>query len=160
MELHAGEVKLRELHVNDAPEVHPWFHAENLVHQGLLEPSPGLVQQALTVNETNTREDPRTKYWLGIEHHGQLVGCVTLAVIAPGTGDLGWMLHSGHRGHGYATRAATALMDYGFGTLGLTRIQATPHPDNTASRAVAERIGMTQEHVQADAVMYAVTASG
>lgn len=48
-------------------------------------------------------------------------------------------------GRGFATEAAKALIDYGFATLGLTRIMALIHPDNHASRRVAERIGMAFE---------------
>jgi len=48
-------------------------------------------------------------------------------------------------GHGYATEAARALVEYGFGELGLRRIVALILPDNARSRNVASKCGMTLE---------------
>jgi RimJ/RimL family protein N-acetyltransferase len=48
-------------------------------------------------------------------------------------------------GHGYATEAARALIDYGFGELGLRRVVALILPDNARSRNVASKCGMTLE---------------
>lgn len=48
-------------------------------------------------------------------------------------------------GKGYATEVARALVDYGFGELGLTRIVGVVLPENHASRRVLEKIGMEPE---------------
>ena len=48
-------------------------------------------------------------------------------------------------GRGYATEAARALVDYGFGEIGLLRIVALIVPDNARSRRVAEKCAMTLE---------------
>ncbi|HEV8638121.1 MAG TPA: GNAT family N-acetyltransferase [Chloroflexota bacterium] len=69
---------------------------------------------------------------------------------APGTADrlsfpevgLFWTLAPEHRGHGYATEAAAALIGYGFRELRLRRIVATTSYDNVASMAVMRRLGM------------------
>lgn len=57
--------------------------------------------------------------------------------------DIGWHLRRDHWGQGYATEAAAASRDYAFGPLGQKRLVAAIHPDNLASRRVAEKIGMT-----------------
>ncbi|HKY32629.1 MAG TPA: GNAT family N-acetyltransferase [Candidatus Polarisedimenticolia bacterium] len=69
---------------------------------------------------------------------------------------------------GYATEAALAVMRFGFGTLGLHRIQARAMARNPASIRVLEKLGMTREGVQRgfmfkwglpeDMVLYAVLA--
>ena len=46
-------------------------------------------------------------------------------------------------GMGYATEMAFALKDYVFNKLGINRLIALIHPDNTASAKVAVKIGMT-----------------
>jgi len=46
-------------------------------------------------------------------------------------------------GRGYATEAATAALEFGFGILKLDRIIALSRPENTASRRVIEKMGMT-----------------
>ncbi|MFO7323328.1 MAG: GNAT family N-acetyltransferase [Chloroflexota bacterium] len=46
-------------------------------------------------------------------------------------------------GRGYITEAARAVIDDGFGRRGLERIVAVAVPENTASRRVMEKLGMT-----------------
>ncbi len=55
--------------------------------------------------------------------------------------EMAWSLAPAARGRGYATEAARAAIDWSFETLGLDRIVSVIHPDNLASRAVAERLG-------------------
>ena len=50
-------------------------------------------------------------------------------------------------GKGYATEAARALLDHGFGALGLTRVIGITSPQNLASRRVLEKIGMADQAV-------------
>jgi RimJ/RimL family protein N-acetyltransferase len=54
-----------------------------------------------------------------------------------------WALHPDAWGHGYATEVALAALAYGFDTLELKLIFAITLPENRASRAVMERIGLT-----------------
>jgi RimJ/RimL family protein N-acetyltransferase len=56
-----------------------------------------------------------------------------------------WAVASAHRGKGFATEAARALIDYAFTTLNLRRIVATTEFPNTASQAVMRRLGMRVE---------------
>jgi RimJ/RimL family protein N-acetyltransferase len=53
-----------------------------------------------------------------------------------------WAVAPAHRGNGYATEAARAVIDHGFGELNLARIVATTERDNLASIAVMRRLGM------------------
>jgi RimJ/RimL family protein N-acetyltransferase len=59
--------------------------------------------------------------------------------------EVGWRLHPDHWGHGYATEAATASLDYGFGEAGLDEIVAFTTTRNTRSQAVMVRIGMRHD---------------
>lgn len=58
--------------------------------------------------------------------------------------EVAWRLARAQWGRGYATEAARAAVDYGFGTLGLTEIVAITVPANLRSRRVMERLGMTR----------------
>lgn len=58
-------------------------------------------------------------------------------------GELAWMLHREHRGRGYATEAARALIDFAR-TLGLARIFAVTDPANAASLRVMQRLGLVE----------------
>jgi len=56
--------------------------------------------------------------------------------------DIGWILHADHHGKGYAIEATRAIVDHAFGPLGLSELVAHMADDHTASRRVAERLGM------------------
>ena len=60
-------------------------------------------------------------------------------------GHLGYWLGVDFWRQGYATEAASAVLDYGFHTLGLHRIEAGHYPRNPASGRVLEKIGMRRE---------------
>lgn len=55
--------------------------------------------------------------------------------------EIGWTLARAAWGNGYATEAATVATDWAFANLGWTEIIHCIAPDNTASQAVAVRLG-------------------
>ncbi|MBN9212100.1 MAG: hypothetical protein BGO45_14850 [Microbacterium sp. 71-36] len=55
--------------------------------------------------------------------------------------EIGWHFHPDAHGEGYATEAAAAMLALAHAA-GISRVVAVTHPDNRASQAVAERIGM------------------
>jgi len=56
--------------------------------------------------------------------------------------DLGYRFLPSRWGKGYATEAAIACLDYGFGHLQLDRITAAAHIENIASLRILEKCGM------------------
>ena len=58
--------------------------------------------------------------------------------------EVAWRLVRAYWGRGYATEAAKAALDYGFGEVGLGEIVALTVPANQRSRRVMKRLGMTQ----------------
>ena len=60
-------------------------------------------------------------------------------------GDLGWSFHPDYHQQGYATEAATVLIDYAFRERRLHRLTATCEVHNTASIRLMERLGMRRE---------------
>ncbi|MBN1881351.1 MAG: GNAT family N-acetyltransferase [Deltaproteobacteria bacterium] len=56
---------------------------------------------------------------------------------------IGYIYKKSHWGNGYAFEAASACIDYAFNVLHLREITAQIRPENTASRKVAERLGMS-----------------
>jgi RimJ/RimL family protein N-acetyltransferase len=66
--------------------------------------------------------------------------------------ELGWLLRPGYTGQGYAAEAASALLFNLSVDTGIERFLAVIHPNNTASRAVAERLGMQYAGTDVDAI--------
>lgn len=60
-------------------------------------------------------------------------------------GELGWVLHPDHAGHGYATEAVRALLGIAFDGLGLRRVTASCFAANESSLRLMERVGMRRE---------------
>jgi RimJ/RimL family protein N-acetyltransferase len=56
--------------------------------------------------------------------------------------EIGWRLAFPFWGKGYATEAASAVLQFAFRELGLTEVVSFTVPANARSRAVMERIGM------------------
>ncbi|PPK69679.1 GNAT family protein [Actinokineospora auranticolor] len=78
---------------------------------------------------------------------GELLGDVNLGLVSAEhrTGEIGYIFHPDHHGHGYANEAALEILRVGFEVIGLHRIVARLDADNTASANLAERLGMRKE---------------
>lgn len=78
---------------------------------------------------------------------GALVGSIglTLEKEASGSAELGYWIGVPWWNRGYCTEAAGAVVDYGFGHLGLERIHAHHLLRNPASGRVLAKIGMSRE---------------
>jgi RimJ/RimL family protein N-acetyltransferase len=63
--------------------------------------------------------------------------------------EIGYMVRASHQGQGYATEAATAVIQE-CRIAGLTRIWATIRPANSSSRRIAERLGMRVDRTDTD----------
>lgn len=59
--------------------------------------------------------------------------------------EVGWRLARTHWGRGYATEGGRASLEHGWRELGLAEIVAFLLPDNRASAAVCERLGMSRD---------------
>ena len=81
-----------------------------------------------------------------VEANGAFIGFVGLNEprFRPGV-EIGWRLRRTAWGHGYATEAALAVLDYAFDELGLDEVISFTTVENQRSRRVMERIGMTHD---------------
>jgi RimJ/RimL family protein N-acetyltransferase len=76
---------------------------------------------------------------------GPLLGHVNVVVGADRQGEIGFMFHPDHQGHGYATEAGRALLRLAFEHYGLHRVYGRLEPRNAASARVLEKLGMRRE---------------
>lgn len=73
------------------------------------------------------------------------VGLWPADYVEPGMVEVGWRLAREHWGHGYATEAARAALEYGFTDVGLAEIVSFTVPQNERSWRVMERIGLARD---------------
>jgi RimJ/RimL family protein N-acetyltransferase len=89
--------------------------------------------------------------WIVETHDGEFLGDCGLTwqdVNGRSELEVGYHMRSDVQGRGYATEAAAACKDFARDVLHAHRIVAIIHPDNVASRRVAEKIGM--QHIEDD----------
>ncbi|MDQ0469531.1 GNAT family N-acetyltransferase [Labrys wisconsinensis] len=58
---------------------------------------------------------------------------------------IGYIVDPARHRQGIAAEAVSAMLEFCFGELGLHRVQALIHPDNTPSRALVEKLGFRCE---------------
>jgi RimJ/RimL family protein N-acetyltransferase len=104
---------------------------------------------------------------------GHLAGTLLLKSI-PASGDslplqpsgdteIGWHFHPDHWGYGYASEAASTVLEYAFAS-GLKKVVAVTAPANVASQKLCRRIGMrhrgqTSEYYNSLCELFVVTAA-
>lgn len=114
--------------------------ARNMIERGQNIPNLNDLPPDIAVTLTQTKE---------------LIGLLSFNTISSRfrAVEIGWMFHTAHRGRGYASEAAHAVMNYSFSTLGLHRIIATCDPRNVPSVRIMEKLGMRREAEFVDSVV-------
>src|SRR5437867_1105581 len=119
--------------------------------------APETLDQARTwldgvIDHSRKRKRPCDGYNLAVvlRATGRVIGWVGFGEserYPPGSGEhgVGYMIARAHWGHGYATEALRAVIDYSFGSLGARRVSAWCWADNRASARVMEKAGMRFE---------------
>ena len=149
MAIRTDRLLLRDFRPEDLPayaelRAHPCsrrFSAEEDAH-------PDSVQESFRLFLAWSRERPRLRYQLAIVvPSGEVIGSVGIRVTSETNrqGSFGCELDPRSWGHGYAFEAARAMLEYGFGELGLHRIYADTLEENTAAVNLAEKLGMRRE---------------
>lgn len=109
------------------------------------------------VDKTQTIDDSRdfirqttigfmqgTRYGLGVDYYGELVGMMGLHQTV-GEVNLGYWLDEAHQGQGIISTCTHYLTELALRELGVNRIIIRCATDNHRSRAVPERLGYTHE---------------
>lgn len=78
---------------------------------------------------------------------GRLIGTIRLfdIQVPKGRGEVSYMITPSVQGHGYASEAIREIIEFAFGTLSLTRIQARCVSANIASEKAMKKSGMSFE---------------
>jgi RimJ/RimL family protein N-acetyltransferase len=85
---------------------------------------------AVTLRDTDELAGDLVLHWMSKEHR---------------CGELGFIVHPEHQGHGYATEAAAALLPFCFEAMGFHRVIGRTEARNIGSARVLEKLGMRRE---------------
>lgn len=104
------------------------------------------LRQKIAATELRGQGDNLTPLILRADT-GEPVGDVLLAWTSQphATGEIGYVIHPDHAGHGYATEAARLMVRLGFEELKLHRIVGRIDGRNAASARVLQHLGMRRE---------------
>jgi RimJ/RimL family protein N-acetyltransferase len=148
MEINTIRLKLREITQKDFQAIHEYASDPETVKYMPFGPnSEEETKEFINRNLKRQQEQPRTDYGFGIilKHEDKLIGACGIHNVTKIQASIGYILNRKYWGHGYATEAAKALIDYLFTELGVHRVYAYCDPRNLASIRVLEKAGMCLE---------------
>jgi RimJ/RimL family protein N-acetyltransferase len=124
------------------PEVFRYLYGESVSREECAE----LLDKLVSDNEL-TAEGQRLALAVYLPEADRVIGSAVLKWRSEKDrqGEIGYSLNPEFHGHGYATEAAGAVLELGFGRLGLHRIVAECDPRNVPSWRLMERLGMRRE---------------
>ncbi|NYH26837.1 GNAT family N-acetyltransferase [Paraburkholderia bryophila] len=141
----AGSVALRDFRAGDLiqyqrlrsdPKMHRFYSEEDS--------SDARAGQLLEMFIEQSTSRPRTKFQLAVESaSGELMGTCGIRIESPGEASIGCEIGRQWHGSGVAREAASALLEFGFSTLDVTRIYAETISENVAAIRLCRSIGMT-----------------
>lgn len=143
---------LRELRLDDAPAVAAGAGDRRVAQYLIAVPSPYPLTLARrwVLHRIEWWEMGRgVTFAITPAAGGALIGTVSLRrYVRDRRAELGYWLAASAWGQGFATEAARAAIDFGFGQLGLARIYAQVLAGNRASLHVLDKLGMVNEGVK------------
>jgi ribosomal-protein-alanine N-acetyltransferase len=135
---------IRQFQSDDWQHVHSYL-ADPAVMAYIVTEDPYTKAQAREFVARNSGEEAKALA-VTLKAGGILIGHLVFRPwLAPQTYEIGWTINKAYHGQGYATEAASALLQYAFAELKLHRVISVCQPENTASYRVMEKIGMRRE---------------
>ena len=148
---------LRALRVSDAPDMYDYAKRPEVTRYLLWNPHPDIQHTRRYLEYLAGRYRLGQFYDWALIHKesGRMIGtCGFVRFDCPHNGaEIGYVLHPDYHGLGLMPEAAKRILQFGFEELGLHRIEARYVMENTPSRHVMEKIGMTFEGVRRSALL-------
>ncbi len=148
MRIETARLRLRALREDDAEDLARIFsHPSVVQYSGGRSPTLDQVREGIRQHISGYYRDHGYGLLAAeLRDTGEIVGRVGFLeteIDATGDAELHYHLAPAAWGNGLATEAARAVLDWGFEEGRLARVVAVIHPDNQASRRVAEKCGLT-----------------
>jgi RimJ/RimL family protein N-acetyltransferase len=147
--IRTGRLLLRPWRIDDLDTYHRLWGDPEVVRFLYDRPLSRTEARAKLASLRTTVSEPGQ--WLNVAVEvtatGEVAGDVGLGLVSDvhRLADIGYTFLPGHRGNGYATEAAAAMIDLAVTVLGCHRVAGHLDARNTASAALLERLGMRHE---------------
>jgi RimJ/RimL family protein N-acetyltransferase len=144
------QIILRELALDDWPDVHLWGSNPDACRYEAWGPNtPDETRAFVGAAVRDGRRKPRVRYAFAVTRPDgpRVIGIGELRLRDEWTrlGEVGYIVHPDFWRRGIGTELGRALVAFGFTALGLHRIAATCDPRNLASGRILQKIGMIHE---------------
>ncbi len=140
---------LRPMRTSDAYDMYEYACREDVTEFLLWSPHPsvGATREYLAYIEQRYARGEFFDWAVTLKEGGKMIGTVGFTRIDTGhnLGELGYVLNPEYQRMGFCTEAATRVLEFGFSSLSLHRIEARFMLGNTASARIMEKLGMTFE---------------
>jgi ribosomal-protein-alanine N-acetyltransferase len=140
---------LRPFTLADAPEVQRLVGNRDIASTTINIPHPyedGMAEEWIRAQEHKFERGESVDFAIVHSKQGLLIGAIGLMLASDhDRGEIGYWIGKPYWNQGYCTEAASAVLRYGFETLGLNRIYATHFTRNPGSGRVMQKIGMKHE---------------
>ena len=141
----APSLRLEPVSVGHAEEMHAVLADPSIYEFLAPEGAPTLdwLKAAFERRSTGASPDGSELWfnWMVRRVDGRLIGYVQATIEARDRCWIAYVMNAEARGHGHATRAATAMLDYLLATHGVTRFLASTETRNARSIALLSRLG-------------------
>lgn len=147
--LHGSRLRLRAPHADDADALFALFSDPAVMRYWSRPPMTGRAEaEAQLARWADGFASRCAISWaITLEEADEAIGSCSLFRIDPDhrRAEIGYALRADHWGRGLAREAASLLLDWAFGPLGLHRVEADIDPRNAASRGLLLRLGFASE---------------
>ncbi|MBE6701995.1 MAG: GNAT family N-acetyltransferase [Ruminococcaceae bacterium] len=155
--LETERLLLRALRVSDAADMFDYAKRPEVTRYLLWNPHPDIKHTKRYLEYLATRYRVGMFYDWALIHKKEkrMIGtCGFVRFDYPhNSAEIGYVLNPDYHGQGLMPEAANAVLAFGFSTLKLHRIEARFMIENTPSRHVMEKLGMTFEGVKRHAML-------
>lgn len=146
MEITTKRLTVRPIQIGDEQAIHEYAGDKSLTMMYFL-PNETFEETAAFVRENAEawQSADQTNFEFVILLDGRIIGgcdCDLGHSEDRSYATLGWIIHRNYRNRGYASEAASAILDFAFENLKISKVYAQCDINNPASFAVMRRIGM------------------
>ncbi len=155
--LRTERLVLRPMRASDAYDMYEYACREDVTEFLLWSPHPSVsyTRDYLAYIESRYATCDFYDWAITLADSGKMIGTVGFTKIdtAHNNAEIGYVLNPEYHRRGIAFEAAKRVMDFGFDTLELHRIEAKFMKGNDASLKVMEKLGMTFEGYRVDGML-------